>query len=165
VRRRPFVLLVLLAVTATVLPATLAAAAPPRPHTLTTSLSGAEEVPPVATKARGTAIVRWSGDGSELTYRLIVANIQDVTMAHIHLGAAGENGPVVAWLYPSAPPAQLVPGRSSGVLATGTITDADLVGPLTGMTMADLIEAIEAGDTYVNVHTSRNPAGEVRGQL
>lgn len=94
-----------------------------------------------------------------------VANSQNVTMAHIHLAPAGVNGPVVVWLYPDAPPAQLLPGPSSGVLAVGTITEADLVGPLAGASLADLLDAMRAGNTYVNVHTEQYPGGEVRGQI
>lgn len=130
-----------------------------------THLSGAEEVPAVDTRATGQAIFKLSADGTELHYKLIVANIEDVMMAHIHLAPAGENGDVVVWLYPDGPPPQLIEGRFQGVLATGTITDADLVGPLVGATMADLIEEIESGNTYVNVHTEANPGGEVRGQI
>jgi len=128
-------------------------------------LSGGEEVPPADTRAQGQATFQLSKDGTELRYRLIVANIENVTMAHIHRAPAGQNGPVVAWLYPSAPPAQLIPGRSQGVLAQGTITAANLVGPLAGATLEDLIEAMADGQTYVNVHTQQVPAGEVRGQI
>lgn len=131
------------------------------------NLSGAEEVadPPVETLARGQAIFQLSKDGTELSYKLIVANIENVTMAHIHLAPAGVNGPVVAWLYPSGPPPQLIEGRFSGVLAEGVITADNLVGPLDGATMEDLIDEIRGGNTYVNVHTSQYPAGEVRGQI
>jgi hypothetical protein len=110
-------------------------------------------------------VFRLSRNGSELHYRLIVANIQNVTMTHIHLAPPGVNGPVVAWLYPDGPPAELIPGRSSGILATGVITAEDLVGPLAGATLADLLEEMRAGNTYVNVHTSQYPAGEIRGQI
>jgi heme A synthase len=127
--------------------------------------SGAEEVPPNDSLARGQTVFRLGADGDELHYRLIVANLDNVTMAHIHLAPAGVNGPVVAWLYPSAPPPQLIPGRTSGVLATGTITADDLVGPLAGQPLAALIDAMEAGNTYVNVHTSQFPPGEIRGQI
>jgi hypothetical protein len=132
-----------------------------------TNLSGAEEVadPPVETLARGQAIFQLSKDGTQLSYKLIVANIENVSMAHIHLAPAGVNGPVVAWLYPSSPPPQLIEGRFDGVLAEGVITADDLVGPLAGFTMEDLIAEIGAGNTYVNVHTSQYPAGEVRGQI
>jgi hypothetical protein len=128
-------------------------------------LSGDQEVPPADTRATGQAVFQLSKDGTALSYRLIVANIQNVTMAHIHLAPAGVNGPVVVWLYPSAPPPQLIPGRSSGVLATGVITEDDLVGPLAGADFSELIDAIKEGDTYVNVHTSQFPGGEVRGQI
>jgi hypothetical protein len=128
-------------------------------------LTGAEEVPPAETQAQGQAIFQLSKDGSELHYKLIVANIENVKMAHIHLAPAGVNGPVVAWLYPGGPPPQLIPDRFNGVLAEGTITAANLVGPLAGQTLDDLVDAIVAGNTYVNVHTSQYPGGEIRGQI
>jgi hypothetical protein len=145
--------------------ALLATVAVASPRTLTTQLSGAEEVPMNDSAGRGVAVVQLSQDGSALTYRLNVANIENVTQAHIHLGAAGSNGPVVAWLYPSGPPAQLIPGRSSGTLATGTITAEDLVGPLAGQPLSALWSSIAAGTAYVNVHTSQHPPGEIRGQM
>lgn len=133
--------------------------------TFTAQLSGANEVPAVDTAARGVATFQLSYDGSELTYRLNVANIENVHMAHIHLAPVGVNGGVVAWLYPDAPPPVPIEGRSQGTLATGTITSADLVGPLAGMTLADLVAAMETGGAYVNVHTEQNPGGEIRGQI
>ena len=117
------------------------------------------------TLAQGQAIFQFNQAGDELHYKLIVANIENVRMSHIHMAPAGQNGSVVAWLYPDGPPPQLIPGRFDGVLATGMITSADLVGPLAGMTLDDLRAAMEAGNTYVNVHTVQNPGGEVRGQI
>jgi hypothetical protein len=131
-----------------------------------THLTGAAERPdPVDTRAQGQAIFHLSKDGTELRYKLIVANIEDVTQAHIHLGPATGTGGVVVWLYPSAPPAQLISGRTQGVLAQGTITSANLVGALAGQSLSALVEHIRNGNAYVNVHTSQYPAGEVRGQL
>jgi hypothetical protein len=127
--------------------------------------SGREEVPPNPSRAQGQATFRLSRDGDALRYRLIVANIQNVTQAHIHLAPVGQNGGVVAWLYPGSPPAQLIPGRSQGVLGEGTITSADLVGSLAGGSLDDLLAALESGGAYVNVHTSQYPGGEVRGQI
>jgi hypothetical protein len=132
-----------------------------------THLNGDQETPPVDTKAQGQAIFHLSKDGETLHYKLIVANIENVTQAHLHriTDPASTTGGVVVWLYPSAPPAQLIPGRSNGPLAEGEITDADLVGSLAGATLADLIDAINDGIIYVNVHTSENPGGEVRGDI
>lgn len=131
-------------------------------------LTGAQELPlAIDTQAQGQAIFHISKDGTSVSYRLITANIVDVLQAHIHVvRQPNGTGPVVVWLYPEdGPPAELIPGRSDGVLAQGTFTAADLVGPLAGMTLEDLFDEIAAGTAYVNVHTSANPPGEIRGDL
>ena len=134
-------------------------------RTFVAPLSGAEEVPAVDTLARGQAVFQLNKDETELSFRLIVANIENITMAHIHVAPAGANGPVVVWLYPEAPPPQLIEGQFNGILATGVITDDHLVGQLEDESLADLVELIRAGNTYVNVHTSQHMGGEVRGQI
>jgi hypothetical protein len=88
-----------------------------------------------------------------------------VTQSHIHRAPFGVNGGIVVWLYPAAPPAQLIPGRSQGILAEGVITDAQVIGSLAGTGVAGLLAEIRAGNTYVNVHTSQFPPGEIRGQV
>jgi CHRD domain len=128
-------------------------------------LSGKNQNPVVDTPAHGEATFRLSADGKSLSYRLSVMDIENVSMAHIHLGPAGQEGPVAAWLYPSKPPAVVKKGKFSGVLARGTITAADLMGPLEGKSISDLVDQIKAGTAYVNVHTEKNPAGEIRGQI
>lgn len=126
---------------------------------LTAALSADQEVPANDSLARGQAVFRLR-DG-EIHYRLVVANLFDVRAAHIHLAPAGTNGPVVAFLFPPTP----LEGRTSGVLAEGIITAADLIGPLAGASLDDLVAAMRAGTTYVNVHTVAIPAGEIRGQI
>jgi hypothetical protein len=128
-------------------------------------LTGDEQVPSVATAALGTASFWLNPEGTELRYQLTVAQLDNVTMAHLHLGTFGKNGPPVVWLYPSAPPMKQIDGLSNGVLSAGTITAADLVGPMAGKTIADLVTAIRANDIYVNVHTRDHSDGEIRGQL
>jgi hypothetical protein len=145
--------------------ALVAAPAAAAGHRFVAPLSGDEEVPPVETRATGVATFKLSRDGSEMSFRLIVANIENVTQAHIHLGPPGVNGPVVVWLYPEGPPPAPIPGRFQGVLSTGTFTEADLVGPLEGESFADLLDEMRAGNTYVNVHTLQHPPGEIRGQI
>ena len=126
-------------------------------------LTTGQEVPPPASMpgSSGDAVVFVNGDGN-LQYEVIVVNIQDVVKAHIHIGAPGVAG---------APVVQLFSGQFStddsgaGTLVTGVITAANLIGDLQGMTLADLLAQMEAGNTYVNVHTAANPMGEIRGQL
>ncbi len=131
----------------------------------TAKLSGGEEVPSVTTQAQGEATFNVSSDGNTIRYKIVRTNIENLTMAHIHQAAKGETGPVVAWLYPATPPAVLIPGRSDGVLMEGTITASNLVGPLEGHPLSDLINEIKAGNTYANIHTSQHPGGEIRGQI
>ena len=133
-------------------------------QTFRASLTGASAGTP--SRATGSAVFTLSADGSSLSYTLSVSNLDNVTMAHIHISSSpGKEGAVAVWLYPSAPPPQLKSGTFSGVLASGTITAADFTGPLQGKTMADLVNEIHAGDAYVNVHTSQYPAGEISGWI
>lgn len=150
-----------------------AAAEPPTARNFVAQLDGAEEVPARDTHAVGEAVFHLNDSEKELRYRLIVANIENVVAAHIHLGATGANGPVVAFL---AGPFPAGGGRVDGNLDEGTITAANLVGPLAGMSLSVLTAAMRAGGTYVNVHTNDGvdgvntgpgdfPGGEIRGQV
>ena len=138
----------------------------------TAQLSGREEVPMRDTRATGHVNFKLNKEGTELEYRLVVANIENVVAAHIHLGARGTNGAVVVTLYGPADPGT---GKKSGVLTEGTITAANLTGELAGRTLLDLIATFDAGNAYVNVHTDDGqagsgragdiPEGEIRGQI
>lgn len=131
--------------------------------TFDTRLSGDNEVPAVASNGSGYASITLSEEGSSIDYRLYVNGLDDVVQAHIHVGPEGENGPVAAFLFGPADP----PVAPDGLLAEGTITQTDLIatpGVFNG-TMAQFVELIRSGDTYVNVHTTVYPAGEIRGQL
>jgi len=128
-------------------------------------LSGDQEVPANESMATGEAVFQLSKDGMELSYKLIVANLDNIRMSHIHLAPAGVNGGVVVWLYPSAPPAMTIPGTTNGILAMGVITADNLTGALAGMSLSDLVEALKTGGAYVNVHTDQYPGGEIRGQV
>ncbi|MGH2375139.1 MAG: CHRD domain-containing protein [bacterium] len=126
-------------------------------------LSGDEEVPRVATRASGMCSFELTREG--LRYWLIVDNLENTMQGHIHIGAAGTNGAVSVWLYPAAPPPVLIPGATSRMIGEGTITARNFVGPLAGQQLPALITAIEAGNAYCNVHTSRFGGGEVRAQI
>ena len=144
-----------------------------------TPLNGGNEVPANASKGHGSAIFQLSADGTELRYRITASNIENVHMAHIHATApAGVNTGIVVWLFPSTAvgPGPLGSGRHDGVLAEGTITAANLVGIFAGQPLSVLVDAIESGQAYVNVHTNDGmgaintgigdlQSGEIRGQL
>lgn len=122
-------------------------------------LLGTNEVPPVTTNAEGQ--VEFELQGAALKFKINVSNIMNANAAHIHLAAVGQNGPVVVTLFSG--PKKV--GLFSGVLAEGVITAADLSGSLAGQPLSALLERMRTGQTYVNVHTDQNPAGEIRGQV
>jgi hypothetical protein len=143
-------------------------------------MDGAQEAPvPRDTQARGNAVYKLNDEGTAIQYKLIVANIENVFMAHIHMAAAGTAGPIVVWLYPSTAVGVQAPkggGRIDGVIAQGTITAANLTGPLTGHPLSELVTLLGNGGVYTNVHTDDGdlvlnegpgdfPAGEIRGQI
>ena len=125
-------------------------------------LSGSQEVPPVDTDGHGFAQFLLSPDETKLHFRVSTFGVENITQSHIHLAAAGANGPVVAFLFGFV--AEGV--TPHGLLATGTLKEEDLI-PRTGFdgTMAALVERIRSGGAYVNVHTIAYPPGEVRGQI
>jgi len=124
-------------------------------------LRGSNQNPPVETNAHGVFIATLSPDGKSITFKLIVANMENVTMAHIHIGDSATNGPVVVFLFHTETPV----ARQDGILSQGTFTASDFKGPLMGQAFSALINAIMNGDAYVNVHSTQHGAGEIRGQV
>ncbi|MBI5118992.1 CHRD domain-containing protein [Candidatus Poribacteria bacterium] len=127
----------------------------PQAIDLVAGLFGDQEVPPVQTSASGSALVAITPLRESIIFDLQVQNIRDITGAHIHVGAANENGPVIFTLSRA---------DFTGLL-TGTLTTADFI-PAGGLATFDqALDAMIAGNTYVNVRTLTRRAGEIRGQL
>lgn len=124
-------------------------------------LSGSSEVPPITSKSSGIATFDLNSAGDHMKYVLNVTDIDHVIAAHIHKGKSTANGDIVVNLFI---PAQAT-GKVTGTLAQGGINSTSLIGPLKGKQMSDLINLIKTGQAYVNVHTTQNPPGEVRGQI
>jgi hypothetical protein len=122
-------------------------------------LSGDEEVPPVDTQAQGEATFKVSKDESEISFKLNVANIEDVVASHIHCAPDGVNGPVGVTLFSGGP---ISP---NGTLAEGTITAPDPGNGCSWTSLGAALSAMRSGTAYVNVHTLTNPPGEIRGQI
>ncbi|WP_369901822.1 CHRD domain-containing protein [Bacillus manliponensis] len=124
-------------------------------------LKGRHEVPPVQTAAYGVTEFILNYDGTKLYYKLTLKRIKKVKAIHIHFGTEVQNGPVVAFLFG---PLTASISVDTGII-TGILTNEDLEGPLQGKTIHELIQEMENGNTYVNVHTEKHPQGEVRGQI
>ncbi len=115
------------------------------------------EVPtPKTSNASGSAQVLLYP--ARIDFQLSAINITGVTMAHIHSGAPGASGPVVVTLFLPGTATGLV----SGVFAVGSLDASNLPS---GVTLESLKTLIRSGNAYVNVHTTLNPTGEIRGQL
>lgn len=165
-------LAVAVAVTGAMAVAGTAAVAGGGPKQLRASLDGYQEVPAVSTTGSGAfrAVVTRAGDG--FGYRMSYSALEgDVLQAHIHLGQPAVNGGVSVFLCsnlgngPAGTPACPPPPAT----VTGTIDAADVIGPagqgIAPGELAELLQAMRAGVTYANVHTSKFPGGEIRGQI
>jgi hypothetical protein len=131
------------------------------------TMSGDEAVPPVTTDVTGQATFVYeipvSGDPEGIGFFGVVDNPSaiPITIAHIHCAPAGGVGPPIATLLPLAEDGRAFNIiRFRGGLVAGQITD-----PECGATIPELIASMEAGDVYVNVHSTNNPSGEIRGQV
>ena len=140
-------------------------------------LSGFEETPvPLSTTGNGKFKAQVSRFQDKIEYRLSYAGLEgDVTQAHIHFGhEGGAPGGISVWLCANNPPITNAPAGTQACPApsgtiTGTIRPENVVGP-TGQGIdagqyQEFLDALEAGLTYVNVHSSKYGGGEIRAQL
>ena len=121
---------------------------------------------PVSSVATGSFEATIDDDASRIDFTLSYADLEaPVLFAHVHFGQRSVNGGVAAFLCgggskPACP--------QSGTV-TGTIVPADVVGPagqgIAAGEFGELVAAIRAGRTYANVHSTKFPAGEIRGQI
>ena len=124
-------------------------------------LSVSQVIPPIDSKATGSAEFELTTDGTSISYTVNVTDINAVEGAHIHIGEVGQNGPIVVTLFEPETPT----GQQSGLLSKGNITSDKLEGPMAGKQLSDLIDVMKNEGAYVNVHTQQNPDGEIRGQI
>ncbi len=119
------------------------------------ALSGSNEVPPVETSTSGTFQVELhtSEDRGRVNVFTTIPD-GDVTGAHLHVAAAGANCPVVVNLTPDGAASFLRDFDATGLTGNGGIT-----------TWQQFLDALEAGNIYVNIHTAANPGGQLRGQV
>jgi hypothetical protein len=148
-----------------------------------TILSGSQQVPPVKTNATGTASFEMLDDNKTLHYQINILDVPKITGIHIHQGKIEENGDIVVNLYNNSQQniflkenetkiSQIASNSikingnvQSSFLASGTINNSDLKGPLYGKSISDLINLIKSKNAYVNVHSQTHPDGEIRGDI
>ena len=142
-------------------------------------LTGYEEVPSVSTTASGNFTARISNDGSQIDWELSYSDLEGaIQQSHIHFGQAGVNGGISVFLCTNLGngPAGIQPCPAPPATISGTILAAD-VSPNIPATAAartqgintgeidELVKAMRAGATYVNVHSTLWPGGEIRSQI
>lgn len=128
-------------------------------------LTGANEVPPNASETTGKAELEVNSDQTMIEFELEVEdgiNIFGEAGAHIHCGAVGVNGPIVAFFA-----ARVQGGFDGRVQVEATLTAANIVNITTpcGATLEALVQSMRDGNAYVNVHTNEFPGGVIRGQI
>jgi hypothetical protein len=139
-------------------------------------LTGYEEVPTLSSPASGEFKARMSRFSDEINWRLSYRGFTtDVQQAHIHFGARATNGGISVWLcqrgQAAAPPGTAECPLREGTV-TGTIERDDVVGPgpapaqgIAAGEWEEFVDALRAGVTYANVHTTERGTGEIRAQL
>jgi hypothetical protein len=125
------------------------------------TLTGSQEVPPVATAMRGNVDIEINRN---LRFALRVRNnTNEIFAAHIHCAPPGVNGPIGVLLFMGSFTAE------RGLLARGRITAPESPNACGWTSIADVAAAIQSGNAYVNVHTTAAsggvPSGEIRGNL
>ena len=146
------------------LPLLLALVQAQEPHTSTLILTGDDQVPPVVTDVTGSALLVLSDDGESLDYTIQLLNPSNKELlgeagAHIHCGRTSQNGAVKATL---APPGADTRNEFS---ILGTLTAANLTDERCGDTIEEVYLNLLFGSAYINVHSTENPSGEVRGHV
>jgi CHRD domain len=151
------------------------------------NLTGYQEVPAQSSAAHAKLRAFIAGNTDQIAYTLSYAGPFNaggnppgpgaVTQAHIHFGQFAVNGGISAFLCGTAsnpgpagtPVCPQPPADGSRVSVSGTIEPADVIGPASqGIAPGEfneLVAAIRAGVAYANIHTTINPAGEIRGQI
>jgi hypothetical protein len=133
----------------------------PAAATYTADLGGGNEIPALTTAASGTLTLTVAPDGSSVDYVLKLNSIISLTAARLHEGKVGVVGATIFTIYPGPTKS----GLYTGTAAKGSFTAADLLGPLKGKTINDLVGLIKADSVYLNVGTQAHIQGEIRGQL
>ena len=137
-------------------------------------LSGYEETPSaVSTTGNGTFNARISNDESRIDWELTYNDLEGaVQQAHIHFGQKSVTGPISVFLCTNlgngpagTQPCPAPPATISGTIVAADVTNLANERGISAGELDELISAIRNGATYVNVHSTRWPGGEIRSQI
>jgi CHRD domain len=158
----------------------IASDSPHHKNRFETTLQGFQENPSLSTTGRGHVDLKIDDDAQTITFELTYDRLEGVgttpfvtdgvvTQSHIHVSAKHVNGGVAVFFCGGGgkPACPTPSGSVSGVIVPGDIVGpaAQGINPGEATAFRELVKAIRAGFAYANVHTTRWPAGEIRGQL
>lgn len=143
-------------------------------HRIEARLKGYDEIP-LALSTTGSGRFKASFDraSGSLHYELSYGGLEgNVTMAHLHFGRRGVNGGIMVWLCQTTTnpdPSGAAPTCPAAGSVSGTIQSSSVIGPagqgIAPGEFAEFLSAVRAGAAYANVHSSKYPGGEIRGQV
>jgi CHRD domain len=136
-------------------------------------MTGYLEAPPISSVAQGSFHATIDDEAKEIHYTLTYSGLEaPVAQAHIHFGQRSVSAGISAWLCEgtvASPSASTPPCPGQGGTVSGTITPLEVIGPagqgIAAGEFEELAAAIRAGRAYANVHSTKFPGGEIRGQL
>jgi hypothetical protein len=138
------------------------------------TMIGYLEAPPISTGASGTFKATIDDDAQEIHYTLTYSGLEgDVRQSHIHFGQRGVSAGISAWLcettFNESPTGPATPDCPQSGTVTATLGPSDVIGPagqgIAAGEFSELVDALRAGRAYANVHSSKFPGGEIRGQI
>jgi hypothetical protein len=121
----------------------------------------------ISTTGHGIFRAKIDEDSQTISYTLTYSELENAaTQAHVHFAQRHVGGGVIYFLCGGG---DKPPCPSPGGTVTGVVDPADIIGPasqgIEAGSFAEAVRAMRAGATYANVHSTRWPAGEIRGQL
>lgn len=140
----------------------------------TEAMIGYLEAPPVSTAAHGSFEAHIDDGGDVVRYTLEYSGLEgDIRQAHIHFGQRSVSAGIIVWLCETAQNQSPSPDTTPDCPQSGSVSDSvgpsDVIGPagqgIAAGEFEEFVAALRAGRGYANVHTTKFPGGEIRGQI
>jgi hypothetical protein len=142
------------------------------------TLDGYQETPAISTTGFGQFSAKLDSNTATIHFVFTYSNLEGqnvaggkILFAHVHFGQTGVAGGVSYFLCDNSavPVAQACPNNLGSGTVEGDITAANVIGPngqgIEPGSFDEIVRAMQAGKAYANIHTTRFPTGEIRGQI